>query len=45
MFVNLDVYNVTNRSNASDNSNISAFYTSAVYETGRQFMVEVGYRF
>ncbi|EXF44181.1 TonB dependent outermembrane receptor [Pseudomonas sp. BAY1663] len=45
IFVNLDVYNLTNRSNANDNTSASAYYDSAVYETGRQFWLEVGYRF
>lgn len=44
-FVNLDVFNVTDRVIASGNVNSNAAFSGTVYETGRQYWLEVGYRF
>lgn len=44
-FVNLDIFNLTDRVNVSGNTSQTTAMTSAVYETGRQYWVEVGYRF
>ncbi|MBH3428999.1 TonB-dependent receptor [Pseudomonas alkylphenolica] len=44
-FVNVDVYNVTDRVIASGDTSATAAINSAIYETGRQFWLEVGYRF
>lgn len=44
-FVNLDIYNLTDRVVASGNVSESAAVNGTLYETGRQFWLEVGYRF
>lgn len=42
VFVNLDIYNILNKSNKS--STVSSSQTTLLYEAGRQFWLEVGLR-
>ena len=54
MYINMDIYNVLNARNETTISNssgntgygiASSSYTYAVYEVGRQFWFEIGYKF
>lgn len=50
LFMNLDVYNVLNTQNMTTTSSLNTLIYSTntampVYEVGRQFWVQVGYRY